>query len=376
MTLALALVLAAGTCPARAPAAGQPGLAAVAKLPAEAAMRENLEGKKLYRQERWTEAQAKYRAALAADPDFLDARLNLACAFSRQGHYAEAAEQAESLVRTAFVPWNREVQEAADLGILQSRKEYAAMRSASAAAATAWGDAVRRGEMFLARTKPPINVAGEGVLLLSLHQEIFSWIPETGRYFQVTAEDGHVLGFVRSADKRNVAYLMGSKLVRLAARGDVLRGLSLRVLELATMELGPRVSIPEDVARVELGFVASPEILVTTPDGANAVFRLEGARLEKIDSFRRASTMEPLVLTATGVEPTRSSNSHTGCAFELLGKKDGSGVWQLEVHGHGAKPFVLDARYGAAFPGLPFPDGSSASPTKKDARKATDTDNK
>jgi len=383
MIFGLVLLLAAGTCPASAPVPGARGFAAVAKVPAEAAMRENAEGKKLYRQERWAEARGKYRASLVADPDFLGAQLNLACAFSREGRYQDAADQASKLIRTAYVPWQREVREALDLGILQDQKDYEKVKTATVEAATEWGAFVGRSVLFLARTKPPVNVSGEGVLLLSLNQEIFAWSAETGRYFQVTAEDGHVLGFVRSADKRRVAYLVGGKLVREPGQQDVLRGISLRVLEISTMTLGRPIPIPAEVTRVELGFVASPEILATGQDGASAAFRLDEAGLEKISSFRRAANLDSLVLTVAGVHPESAAGRQSApawpalargknagkprapssdCVFYLNSKKSSAGLWQVEVRSPGGKTFLLDARYGAAVPGLPFPDGSPAQP--------------
>jgi hypothetical protein len=376
MTLAQVLLLVAGTCPATAPAPGARGLAAVGRVPAEAAMRENAEGKKLYRQELWAEARGKYQAALAADPTFLGAQLNLACAFSREGRYAEAADQASKLVRMAYVPWQREVREAVDLGILQDQKDYARVQTAMAEAATEWGSLVARSVLFLARTKPPVNVSGEGALLLSLNQEVFAWNPDTGHYFQVTAEDGHVLGFVRSADKRRVAYLTGGKLVHTPGQRDVLRGLSLRVLDIATMALAPPAAIPAEVTGVELGFVASPEILVSGQDGSQGAFRLGEAGLEKIAGFRRVANLESLVVTTAGVQPRDSASRRTDCRFYLVSKPSGTGLWQVEVRRPGAKTFLLDARYGAGLPGLPFPDGSAAAHPAKSGEKAGKHDNK
>src|SRR6266542_900046 len=102
-------------------------------------MQANSDGKQLYRQERWEEAREKYRAALAADPEFLGAQLNIACSLSRQQRYVEAADEATKLIRTAFVPWNREVREAADLGILQDQAVHAKLEAAMAEAARTWG---------------------------------------------------------------------------------------------------------------------------------------------------------------------------------------------------------------------------------------------
>jgi hypothetical protein len=359
MNLGLLLVLAAGTCPATTPVAGARGFTAVAKVAPEAAMRENAEGKKLYRQERWAEARDKYRAALVADPEFLSAQLNLACAFSRESRYAEAADQASKLIRTAYVPWQREVREAMDLGILQDQADYAKVKAAEAESAMEWGALVEKSALFVARTKPAVKLSGQGALVLSLAQEVFAWNPETCRYLQVTAEDGHVLGFVRSADNRRLVYLTGGKLMRTPGQPDVLRGLSLRVLELPTMALGQPTPIPAEVTKVELGFVASPEVLVTGQDGKTAAFRLGESGLEKIADFRRTANLDALVLTTAGVEPGNAASRRTRCRFYLTSKRSSAGIWQVEVRSPGRKSILLDARYGAGLPGLPFPDGSA-----------------
>jgi hypothetical protein len=375
MNLALVLLLAAGACPVGAPVPGTAGLPAVAKVPAEQAMRQNAEGKALYRQERWEEARKEYRAALSTDPAFLGAQLNLACSFSRQGRYADAADEAATLIRTAYVPWQREVREALDLGILQDQKDYAKVTSAMSESARRWGALVGRSILFLARTKPPVKVAGEGPLVLSLAQEVFAWNPETGRYFQVTADDGHVLGFIRSADKRRVAYLVGGKLVRERGRADALRGLGLRVLEIPTMSLGPVVPIPGEVAKVELGFAASPEVLVTGQVGESAAFRLGEAGLERIPGFRRGANLDTVMLTTAGVQPGAFPARRPGCSFELVSTPSPAGLWRIEVRSPGKKPFMLDARYGAGLPGLPFPDGSTPAQPAQTAGRSSKHDN-
>jgi hypothetical protein len=355
-------VLHAAICPSAAPAADTPGLTAVAKLPVAEAMRWNGEGKQLYRQERWSEAREKYRAALAADPDLLGAALNIACSLSRQGRYEEAADEAAKLIRGAYVPWNREVEEAADLGILQSQAAYARIKAARAEAAGTWGKQVRDGVFLVARTKPPVNVAGEGVLVLALNQEIFAWIPETGRFFQITAEDGHVLAFAVSADGRRIAYVLAGRLVRPSGRAGVLRGLSLRVLELPSMSLGPSVPIPADASRVQLWFAAQPELKVTDVSGAISTFRLTASGLETNPGIPSSARVQSVVLTGLGVEPASHQVKRTKCRFALSTQKDSAGIWRVQVSRPGSKPFTLDTRYGAGLRGMPFPADAPAAP--------------
>jgi tetratricopeptide (TPR) repeat protein len=359
------LLLGAASCPAAAPVADAPGLPAVARLPTVEAMRRNGEGKKLYRQERWDEARAKYRAALAADPSLLGAALNVACTYSRQKRYAEAAETAAQLIRQAYVPWNREVKEAADLGILEDHPAaYAKVLTARRESATQWGEQVRKGVLFVARLKPPLRLAGEGVLVLRLNQEIFSWVPETGRFFQVTAEDGRVLGLAVSSNGRRIAYLLGGKVVRAAGKPGMLRGLSLRVLDLPSMALGPLVPIPGDVRQVQLWFAGTqPELAVTDRSGRQATFRPGTSSLVARPGRERLKGEDWVVLGEHGVELGEPYLAKGKCAFALRATEDSAGRRRLQVTRSGGKPFLLDTKYEAGLHGLPFPD-RSAKPAK------------
>jgi hypothetical protein len=329
-------------------------------------MRLNGEGKQLYRQEHWEEARAKYRAALVADPEFLWAELNIACSLSRQGLYGEAADETASLIRRAFVPWNRETLEAADLGILQDQEAYSKVKDARAEAALSWGQSVHNGILFVARTKPPVRVAGQGILALGLNQEVFSWIPETGRYFQVTAEDGRVLAFAVSADKRRIAYLLAGKLVRTAGQAAFLRGLSLRVLDIPTMSPGTIVPIPEDVKKVQLWFSSEPVLKVTDPSAKTTFLNFTGDRFESIPASRPPGRSDAVELSAMGVDPGTRRVARAKCGFVLATERASGGNWRLTVSSRGAKPFHLDTRYGAGLAGLPFPDEAATPlPTTK-----------
>lgn len=340
------------------------GLTAVAKLPAAEAMRLNSEGKQLYRQEHWAEAREKYRAALTSDPDFLGAQLNLACTFSRQGRYADAAEEAANLIRRAFVPWNREVIEAADLGILLDQPVYAKVETARSEAAVSWGKLVRDGVFFVARTKPPLRVAGQGVFVLGLNQELFAWIPETGRYLQMTAEDGRVLAYAVSADGRRVAYLLAGKLVRSAGQEALLRGLSMRMLDIPTMSLGKAVPIAGDVKKVQLGFSSVPALRITDASSHATMLTLVDDRLESDaawppPTWSGRSHLESVEVTGSGVAPGTRKLAKKNCDPVLLAmEKDSAGIWRIVVSLSGGKAFRLDTRYGAGLAGLPFPEGT------------------
>lgn len=335
---------------------------AVGKVPSAEAMRLNGEGKQLYRQERWMEARAKYMAAFAEDPDLLGAQINVACSLSRQGRYDEAAEEAAKLIRRAFVPWSREVAEAADLGILQDQASFSKIEAARSEASVAWGKHLREAVLFVGRTKPPLRVDGEGMLVLGLNQEIFAWRPDTGRYFQVTAEDGHVLALARSKDGNRVAYILAGKLGRVTGQPLFLRGLAIRVLDLPSMALGPTVPIPGDITNLELWFDDQPRLNATDATGARKAYRLAPAGLESASDVRRPKQSEMAILGPTGAAPFATRNRGGTCRFKLSTKRDMDSVSRIEVAPTHGTPFLLDTRFGAGLLGIKFP-GEPWSPT-------------
>ena len=307
-------------CPAAAPDANGPGQAQVAHLPPQEAMDLNREGKVLYREGHFAEARAKYELAKKVAPDFLGPWLNLACAYAREDRFAEATEQAVALIRHAYVPGAREVMEAADLGALQIRPPLLAkLRSALAEASTEWGRAAQAGFFFVARTQPPVKLEGQGVLVLGMNQEIYAWLPRSGRYLPITAEDGRVLAFVKSQDGRRIAFVRAGRLVRTPGQPDLLRGLSVRQLDLASMALGPVIDVPGDVRQLAMWFSGggAVEMEVAGPGGASGKFRFDGQTLEPAGTIRGrfSASAHPVILTPTGVAPGTRVVMDAACGF-------------------------------------------------------------
>jgi len=105
--------------------------------------------------------------------------------------------------------------EAADLGALQIRPPLLAkLRAALAEASTEWGRAAQAGFFFVARSQPPVKLQGQGVLVLGMNQEIYAWLPGSGRYLPITSEDGRVLVFAESPDGRRIVFVRAGRLVR------------------------------------------------------------------------------------------------------------------------------------------------------------------
>jgi hypothetical protein len=355
-------------CPAAAPDANGPGQAQVAHLPPQEAMDINREGKILYRDGRFAEARAKYELARKVDSDFLAPWLNLACAYAREDHFAEATEQAVALIRRAYVPGAREVMEAADLGALQIRAPLLAkLRSALAEASTEWGKAAQGGLLFVARTQPPVKLEGQGVLVLGMNQEIYTWLPRSGRYLPMTAEDGRVLALVESPDGRRIVFVRAGRLVRTTGQPDLLRGLGVRQLDLGSMALGPVVEVPGDVRQLTMWFSGGGgvEMEVAGLGAGLGKFRFDGQTLEPAGAFRGRFSpgLHRVSLSAAGVAQTSRVVTDSACGFSAHDETDTQGMPRIRISARKGKGFFLDARYGAGLDGLPFP-GPSVSPSK------------
>lgn len=355
---------AAPTPPARGclPAAPLPGLGVVDPFrpPDPKATELNSAGKSYYRDGKWEEARIEYRAAETADPAFLAPRLNIACSFVRQERFAEATAEVEALLARAYVPWAREVLEAFDLGALKPRPEMARIRRAMTAAAAAWGADLDDAVLFVGRARAPLKIPanGPGFFILNPHQEVYAFLPTTGRFRQLTNEDGRVLALLRTPDRRRVVYVTAEKLIRGAKDDDlVLRGVAIGELTLATMTAEPPIRVAGDVRRVELAAV-----------GAMVTFRIDGDRVSGL--FRRADRggLDPLpprtggkggaIVTARGAEPAAGLPlpiGRAGCQASVREIVAPGKPRTVVVSAPGRPPRRLGEQFGAGLVGLPIP---------------------
>ncbi len=352
---ALALLL-SEVCPRLVASPGALGSTDPFKAPAPAAVTANHDGYELYRQRRWDDARQKYRAALAADPEFRGPRLNIACSLVRQERWADGAQEAASLMADAFVPWAREIREAFDLAPLRARPEFRLLREAEAAAAAKWGQGLDRALLFVARVRPAVKLLPEGVLVLSPGQEIFAWLPALGRYRQVTAEDGRVLALAPSPDGRRVAYLRGDKLVRRPGQPARLRDIGVRVLELGSMSYGPLVPIAGDVAWVELAWSRTGAATVTVArEPGVEVCVLGRSELDCAGGLGAKAGGQGTRLTGLGVQPEAVvESSASACPFTAANTRRPDGVPAIEVRAATGR-LRLGGPHGAGLSGLPFP---------------------
>ncbi len=352
----LCALLAAATCLPSPPGPGA-GTGDPFRPPSPQATALNADAKVVYRQGKWDDARAKYRAAAQADPDFLAPRLNIACSFVRQERFDEAVTEVRVLLERAYMPWSREVLEAADLGALKVQPQMADVKRALASAAQAWGQGLDDAVVFVGRQRAPLKIPpdGAGEFILNPHQELFAYLPQTGRFRQLTAEDGHVLASARSANHRRVVYVMAQKLLRGDKSTDkpTLDGVGLRELTLATMTLAPAVAVPGSVSRLEVR---------TTPHGF--LFRIAGSRTNgwfTADPTGRLVPSGPVrgapiaALTASGAEPVALAAMGGPCGLVARDKTGPGGSRVIELTAHPRAERTIGEPWGAGLAGLPLP---------------------
>jgi hypothetical protein len=357
LLLALDPVPSAAGCLPQKPTAGV-GVVDPFRAPDPQATELNAAAKSLYRQGKWEEARTEYRAAEAADPSFLAPRLNVACSFVRQERFAEAVTEVRALIDRAYVPWSREVLEAADLGALKVQPQMADLKRALATAASVWGAGLEESVIFVGRLRAPLHVpaAGAGEFILNPHQEVFAFIPATGRYRQLTAEDGHVVAVALAPDRRRIVYVTAGKLVR-GAKPDALTldGVALGELTLATMTADPAIPIGGAVRRVEIA---------GTPHGF--AYRIDGERTNGRFVVGATRTLVPFggaklpgaplaVLTAAGALPVSSVVVPGSCPVVARDRKSADGGRAVMLTARGQKPRSIGGPFGAGLAGLPLP---------------------
>jgi hypothetical protein len=270
----------------------------------------------------------------------------------------------KALIQTAYVPWAREVLDATDIGALKVQPQMAELRQVLADAAAAWGAGLEAAVLFVGRVHEPLRIPdGPGTFLLNPHQEAYAFLPATGRYRQLTAEDGHVVAIARTGDGRRLVYVTAKQWVRGTAKGDVrLRGVALNELTLATMTIAPPIAVDGELRRLELP--ATPRGIafqLQRAEGTAAFLRGEGGTLVAYPGPLPRRTTRLAILTGRGAQaapPVMVPGSCPVVARDL----DAAAGRTVVLSGRGRTPpretgleTVLGARFGAGLTGLPLP---------------------
>ena len=197
-------------CLPATPAAG-PGSVDPFRPPAPEATELNARRKTLYRQGKWEEARAEVPRRRGRRPRVPRAAAQHRLLVRPPGAVRRGDRRGRGACSTrAYVPWSREVLEAADLGALKARPEMARRRRALRRDRGLGRRPRRRPCSSSARQRAPLRMprgpdAAEPVFILNPHQEVYAFLPATGRFRQLTAEDGRVLAMVAAPDRRRIA---------------------------------------------------------------------------------------------------------------------------------------------------------------------------
>jgi len=353
-------------CAATTPVPGAAGLANPFHQVSAEASKANEQGSKLYRQQSWDAARDLYRQAMAADPLFLAPLLNVACSFVRQERFGEAAETVAELLHRAYVPWSREVAEAADLGALRQRPEMKKVEAALAAESARWSEGLDGSAVyFVGRAREPVRLpaAGTGVFILGLRQEAFAYLPSRGVYRQLTATDGRVLAALPGGGGAWLAVVTGEKLVR-TGQGGALRGLVVEQWNLPARTVRARWRASFDVERLSLWerssglhVSARPMGDASLPAGTRTTFRFSPGGDPLPAAVPRAEEVGVLV-DATGAQLGAGfplALARSACPWQLSPRPatDKTGA-KIVLSRKGRPDVVIAPPLGAALAGLPF----------------------
>lgn len=202
---------------------------------------------------------------------------------------------------------------------------------------------------------------GDGVFILNPHQEVYAFIPETGRFRQLTAEDGRVLAFVRSKDRRRITYATADKLVRGPGAAVVLRGVSLHELTLATMTAAPPIPIEGDVRRLEMTASGAFAIQSDKLAGVYARGGDKGATLvPRRESVRGGAVLTPAGASAVKAVPAsrlgqKEGASRAACRVAAAEVETPGKLRAVVVSMPGRPPRRIGDSFGAGLAGLPIP---------------------
>jgi len=349
---------AAAACPASEVMPG-PGVADPFHLPTDAAKQLNADALAFYRQGKWDEARQKYRAAEAADPQFLAPALNVACSFVRQERFTEAVAEVKRLLDRAYLPWSDELATAADLGALKVGAEGQRLRAILDDDRNKWAEGLSEDVLFVARTRAPLKLGNAGTdaagtFVLGPRQEVFAWSPRTRRYRQLTSEEGRVLLVGRSRDGHRIAFATGQKLVVTPGEPPRLRGVVVKELDLATLSLLGEARTSGDLGRLEI-LQAGPSFAYRIDPGAGKgmTFALREGQLEPAPAPRTARAVASL--TGKGAAPS-SEHTLADCGGRIKDVRPAGGAPpSVEVHPTKGPPFVISGPFGGGLAGLPIP---------------------
>ena len=213
----------------------------------------------------WAAARASCEAALAKDPQHLDAQWLLGKALAQGGEHAAAADHFETALAGDYYRYGRELAGDAEL------KDFLATPHGQAV--TALGQQIRdeyarripAGLWLIGRRSPFRWPDKPGVQFATSRGELYAYDRETKRYFRLTHTDHQVVGFVRAPGGHEVAVIGFDKIDRAGDPAPPLIAHAwVEVEDTADWKpAGPRAQVPP-ARMISIGYATGDQLLIAT----------------------------------------------------------------------------------------------------------------
>ncbi len=219
------------------------------------------------------DARAHLEAALAKDPDHLDARFLLARVHAKRGDHAAAVDQLTTALAADYLKYGPALAAEPDLAELRATPHGSALLALGARIAEEYARRVATGVWFVGRRSGFKWPKERGVQSATSRGELYAFDRGTRRLFRLTHTDHRVVAYVRSSRRAEAAVLGFDKIDRPPSTdaasevGAKLASTWLQRLDTTTWQaVGNKVSIGT-VERVLLGY-GDDRLVVGVPGAA------------------------------------------------------------------------------------------------------------
>ncbi len=175
-----------------------------------------------YKAKDWPTVQAACEAALASDPDHLDAHRLLASALAQKDGFAAAAEHLNVVLAADLGRYAGELDKDAELAKLLASPWGAPLKAQEASYRTAYLAAVKSGLLLVGRRGPFREPQGQAAVYTVPGAELYAYDLAGKRYLRVTRTGSAIAAFERAPSGDEIAYAAWSKVTPGAAGAPTL----------------------------------------------------------------------------------------------------------------------------------------------------------
>lgn len=210
----------------------------------------------------WAAVRAGCEAAIAKDPDHLDAQYLLGVALARGGDAAGAADHLALALAGDYFAYGASLGSDEDLASFRATPEGAETAQLATRIGAEYAKLAESGLWVVGRRSPFKWPSKDGVRYDAPRGELYAYDRASKRFVRLTHTDHEVAGFVRAPGSGEVAILGFDKVDHEADKPPVIARAWVLELDPATWKpLGPRVTLPSARA-VAVGYAAGDQLLV------------------------------------------------------------------------------------------------------------------